>query len=191
MTTMNSSDETSEYPKILSKILELVQHNDDALSSEACLVLGSFFERECMSGGDAWLTDIESYLTFEENLAIATGSLSIKELRVSAKERDDFAYAVFHRIEQRVPNSWRHASILKKAASVPGLEDYAAVFLRDHWGDDEAVTYRLLQLIWSIEPSSNFNATLTDIAENAIWQHLKDSAVETLRTNRKLDDERS
>ena len=191
MTTKNVSGGTSSFPEILTKLLELVQHGDDELSWEASLVLRFFFERECMSGCETWLIEVEAFLTFEDNLAIATDSQSIKELRISLKERDNFAYAVFRRIEQKVTNSWRHAFILKQATGVPGLQDCAADYLRAQWSNDEAVTLNLLYMIWPSELSVNFNATLTDIIENATTQELREHAVEMLRVSRELDDQRA
>ena len=109
MTTKHNSSGTSDFPEILSRLLKIVQHGDDDLSREASLALRFFFERECISGDDTWLIEVEPFFTFEDNLAIATGSRSIKGLRISPKERDNFAYAVFRRIEQKATNSWRHA----------------------------------------------------------------------------------
>ncbi len=187
MIQKSASTTTSGVPPILLTLLDLVQDGDDDLSSEASLALKFFFERECISGGADWLTNVEAFLTFKENLAVAAGAKSIKELRVWQEARDTLAHEVFRRIEGEVTNAWRHAYILKQAACVPGLEENAAEYLRSHWKKDEVVSLYLLYVIWGLEESLHYDATLKDISENALSPDLRDQATQSLRVRKEIE----
>ena len=188
MAKAKKEDAASDFPEILSTLLELVRHHDDDLSWEASLALRFFLERECISGDALWLSDVEAFLTLKDNLAAAVGSPSVKGLRISPKERDDLAYQVFRRIELKATNAWRYAYILKRATCVAGLQDDVADYLQDNWGNDEQVTLHLLNVIWEVEKPSNFHATLRDISQNAASEQLRDTAARTLRVAQELDD---
>ena len=168
--------------------MNLVQHCDDELSWEASLALKSYFERECITGDISWLSDVESFLVFQENLVRETGVQSIKKLRISPEERDNLAYEVFRRIEGGVPNAWRYAYVLKQAICVPRLQNNVAEYLRKSWRRDEAVTLHLLSVIWACQRSTDFGATLTDIHENAASQRLRDAAMQSLRVMLEVED---
>lgn len=183
----NASSRTSSIPQILFALLELGQHSDDDLSSEATLALKFFFERECIDPVDTdWLTNVEAFLVFKENLAAATGAESIKDLRVRPEERDALAYEVFRRIEGQSTHAWRYAYILKQAICVPGLQDDAAEYLRTYWQKDEAVSQHLLNVIWGVEDSLNYDATLKDISEHAMSLELRDHAAQSLRVRKEI-----
>ncbi len=187
MAEANASSGASGFPEILSTLLELVQHSDNDLSWKVSLALKFFLERECISGDAEWLSTVEAFLAFEDNLAVTVGSRSIKELRISPKERDNFAYEIFSRIERKATNAWRHAYILKQAICVPGLQDDVVDYLHANWSVDEEVTSHLLYVVWAVEKSVNFNATLNDISENAMSQELREQAAQTLRVRREVE----
>ena len=164
-----------------------MQGEDDDLSWEASLALKSYFERECITGDASWLRNVETFLVFQDNLSRAMGAASIKDLRISAEQRDSLAREVFRRIENGVAHAWRHAYILKQATCVPGLQDRAADYLRDNWRKDEAVTLHLLYVIWVAERSSDFKATLADISLNAASEELRNDAAQDLRVMDELE----
>lgn len=188
MAKKSGINRSPNFPEILAKLLDLVQHRDDDLSWEASLALKFYFERECITGDASWLSGVEAFLVFQDDLNHATGVQSIKELQISQEERDDLAHEVFRRIQNGVVNAWRHAFVLKQAVCVPGLQDDAAEYLRENWQKDEAVTLHLLYVIWASQRTSDFKATLTDISENAVSQELRDHATQNLRVLRELED---
>ena len=176
------------FPEILAKLLDLVQHRDDELSWEASLALKSYFERECVTGDSSWLSDVEAFLKFQDNLIRATGVQSIKELRISPEERDNLAHEVFRRIEGGVANAWQHAYVLKQAICVPGFQDDVAEYLRKNWRKEEAVTLHLLNVTWASQNSTDFGAVLSDILENAVSLELRNRAMQTFRVMREVED---
>lgn len=173
--------DTETYPDIFIQLLDLVQHGEDLLSDEASLVLRFYFERECLNGDASWLREVEAFLDFSDNLVKATGTRSVKELRINPKELSNLADAIFSRIEDGSARGWRHAYALKQAICVPGLQDRAAMHLRDEWRIDEAVSLHLLNLIWETSPSSDYEKTLSEIGANAQSPDLREHAIQRLQ----------
>ena len=184
---MENSYKNIDPPAVLAKLIDLIQHSDDELSWEASLALKFYFERECISGNAAWLSDVESFLVFQDNLVRETGVVSIKEIRICPETRNNLARCVFQHIENGVANAWRYAFVLKRATCVPGLQDMAAEYLGKNWRRDEAVTLHLLVMIWAGERAPNFIETLEEICEHAKSKELRDDAEQDLRIMRELE----
>lgn len=172
--------ELSSQSRLL-KLLDLVQSSDEKLAWDACEVLKFFFERECFTGDASWLKFVESYLVLNKELAAVVGFASIKDLRFGETEGSQLAFKVLSRIEQDVANPSAHAYILKNSGCVPGLQNSAAVYLRSNWKKNEDVSERLLHAIWSADPFAEFEATLSDMAENALTHSLRETALQHLR----------
>lgn len=151
-------------------LLEAVGDTDRDIADEATKVLRMYLERACTTGDARWWEELSFELDLPAALEARAGVASLKTLFVGPKELERFVWSVFERAREGAPQRHRFAFILKRAASIPGLERAVIDYLHTDWEHDEPTTMEFVYMLWN---DQDLGAVYKQIAAKADSEQLR------------------